>query len=142
MKGSAPTLDRLLIGLVAGAATGAVLTTIISAFVVTPLLPSLAPLVALLLFMLLLLTLPLTHPPIWFCLRAVGLRGWLGSALAGAVALLVVPILFGLAWNRRAPPSDVFMSPAFLLLLPIGFIAGLVIRVVAHWNVDTQSNGG
>lgn len=139
-----PTLDRLVLGLVVGAALGAVLVAISYMFIPAPLSPSLPqlPLVAFLVFMLLLLTLALTHPPILYCLRAIGVHGWLGSAIAGAVSFMLAPVLFALAWSRRVPPLDDLASPALLILLPIGAAAGLAIWRVAHWNIDARSNGG
>ncbi len=137
MTPNAPTLDRMVLGLVAGAVIGAVSMGLAFTFVLgTPSVDAGMFIVTVLVGLLvLLLTLPLVHPFVWFALRLARIPDWLACTLAGAVAFVVIPVVVTCAWERELTLNALADSGLFVWPL-IGVVAGYSIWRVTNWQVN------
>lgn len=134
MTVSAPTQDRILLGLVAGAAVGGVLLAF------SPLGGG-GPLIGLFAALVLALYLPLVFVPLWWGARSLRLPDIVGALTSGALALLLAPVGINLILWRDLPTlRDATAISAFFL--GTGAAIGLVVWRVSLWNIDAASNGG
>lgn len=134
MTVSAPTQDRILLGLVAGAAVGGVLLAF------SPLGGG-GPLIGLFAALVLALYLPLVFVPLWWGARSLRLPDIVGAPTSGALALLLAPVGINLILWRDLPTlRDTTAISAFFL--GTGAAIGLVVWRVSRWNIDAASNGG
>jgi hypothetical protein len=132
----APTLDRMVLGLIAGAVTGALLVAVAYTFFLgTPSFDlGMLPLAGFLGFVLLLPLLPMTQPLIWFVLRVLRLPDWLASTIAGGIAFAAIFVLVTLCWNSGYGTGglDLFQ---LLSWTAMGLVVGLVIWRVTSFDL-------
>lgn len=132
---SAPTLDRLILGLLGGAAVGAPLISTSMMVVRGDLTGTLWALVVIAIFVFLLLAVagPLLQAPLWLLLRALRLQDWIAATIAGGLAFLVPPVVLALAWSDYASPP---LSEELVALLACWGLPGLLAGFVA-WRVTS-----
>ena len=140
---SAPTQDRILLGIVAGAAAGSLALTLMLGLMGYA--ERLGVLVPFLTFLFFLLYLPPVFAPLWWGARLLRLPEWLAAATAGAAALLASPAVLSLILRQRLPdlsewqvdtPGPTWLDYSFMPA--VGAVIGLVAWCVARWDIDAS----
>lgn len=139
MTQGAPTLDRLVLGLLAGAAVGAPIITVAMAITAGNFSVDVwqFAFMALLVFVALVLTMPLAQAPLWFVLRRLRLRDSVASTLAGGLAFLAPSIFIMVAWGDYVGSAPLAQNVAWVAWWGLaGLVAGFIAWRVASFEVS------